>query len=194
MRIEKAGLGQPLGVLDGRKSYVNRRSLRLFAQLAQRPDQRVARALGRVGRDEQPAPGHWREGHGHLKLGIIVAAGALVSVGPGVIEHVFALAVALEIAGRGGDQASAPVFDRHMRGRPARAAANRARNLERIQEGVGDERVEPLALRLFKRATGRIGAGVPRRGVDAGDGRDDACGKRGGHGRAGGPIWRHRAS
>ena len=32
-----------------------------------------------------------------------------------------------------------------------------------MQEGVGDERVEPLALGLFKRAAGRIGAGVPRR-------------------------------
>ena len=116
---QKPGACQPLGVLGGREGEMNGRRLRLLAQFAQRPDQRLARALWSVGGDEEPASGDRRERDGHLKLGIIAAAGALVGVGPGMVEHVFALAVALEVAGRGGDHAPARVFHRQMRRRPA---------------------------------------------------------------------------
>ena len=116
---QKPGASQPLGILDRREGEMDGRRLGLSAQSAQACDQRVARALGRVGGDQEPASGDWRERHGHLELGIIVAAGALVGVGPGVVEDILALAVALEIAGRGGDHAPARVLNREVRRRPA---------------------------------------------------------------------------
>ena len=127
---QKTRVGQAFRVLSGREGDMNRRRLGLLAQLAERPDQRLTRAIGRIGGDEEPAPGHRRERDGDLELGIIVAAGALVGIGPGVVEHVFALAVALQIAGRGGDHASARIFNRQVRRRPAGAAADRAGGLE----------------------------------------------------------------
>ena len=137
----------------------------------------------RVGRDQEPPPGDRRERRSDLEFGIVAPAGALVGVGPGVIEHVLALAMALEIAGGGGDHAPARVFDDDMRRRPARAAADRARSLERVEKGVGDEWVEPFALGLLGRAARRIGARVPRRRVEGGDRRGDARGEgRRGHG------------
>jgi hypothetical protein len=187
---QETGFGEAAGILRGREGGVDGRGLRLLAQFAQRPDQRVARAFRSVGGDEKPASGHRRERDGHLKLGIIVAPGPLVGVGPGMVEHIFALAVALEVAGRGGDHAPARILDRKMRRRPAGAAADRARGFERVQEGMGEERVEPLALGLFKRAAGRIGAGVPSGSVNGCDGRDDARGEVGRHGRSGSSIWR----
>ena len=47
---------------------------------------------------------HRRERHRDLQLGIILPARPLPGLGPAVVEHIFALAVALEIGGRGGDQ------------------------------------------------------------------------------------------
>src|SRR5580704_3819739 len=91
---QKAVFRQPFRILDGREGDVDRRRLGLFAQLAERPDQRLSRALGRIGGDEEPASGHGRERHGHLELRIIVAPGALVGVGPGMVEYVLALTVA----------------------------------------------------------------------------------------------------
>ena len=104
---EKSGVRQPFGVFSGRECHVNRRRLGLLAQFAQRPDQRLARALSRAGRDEEPASGDGRERGGDLEFRVVAAAGALVGVGPGMIEYIFALAVALEIGRCGGDQAPA---------------------------------------------------------------------------------------
>src|SRR5579872_6450563 len=97
---EKSGARQPVGVLGRGKSEVNRRGLGLFAQLPQGSDQRLARAFRRIAGYEEPASGHRRERDRDLELGIIAAAGALVGVGPGVVEHVLALAVGLEVARR----------------------------------------------------------------------------------------------
>src|ERR1700729_2567686 len=139
---QKAVFGQAFRVLDGREGDVDRRRLSLSAQLAERRDQRLSRALGRIGGDEEAAPGYRGERDGHLQLRIIVAPGPLIGVGPGVVEHVLALTMAFKIASRGGDQAAACVFNRQMRQRPAGATADRARSLERMQEGVSDEGVE----------------------------------------------------
>ena len=145
---------------------------------SRKPAISASRAPGGASRrDQQPAPGHRRERRGDLKLGIVAPAGALVGVGPGVVEHIFALAVALEIAGRGGDDPPARVLDHDMRRRPARSPADRARRLQRVQKGVRDERIEPLALRFRLASARRVGAGVPRRRVDGGEGRDDARGE-----------------
>src|SRR5271166_2733576 len=66
--------------------------------------------------------------------------------------------------------------------RPSRPAAGRAGSFQRVEEGVSDEGVEPLAFRRVLAKVWRIGASVPRRGVDGGDGGDKACGEaRGSH-------------
>ena len=116
-----------------------------------------------------------RERRGDLKLRIVAPARPLIGVRPAVVEDIFALAVALEIAGRGGDDAPAAVLDHDMRRRPAGAPADRARGLERVQEGVRDEGIEPLALGLLRRQSRRIGAGVPGGRVD----RRRSTGRRG---------------
>jgi hypothetical protein len=58
-----------------------------------------------------------------------------------VVEHIFALAVGLEIGRSGGDEARSSVFDQDRRGRPAGATADARRIFERRQEGMADERV-----------------------------------------------------
>ena len=58
-----------------------------------------------------------------------------------MVEHIFALAVGLEIGGRGGDQCAPLVLDQDRRGRPAGARADAARIFERGEEGVAEERI-----------------------------------------------------
>ena len=123
---DEAGAAQGFGVGLIAEGDVDRGGVQRLAQRAPAGDQRFARAGRRVGGDQQTPAGDRREGRGDLQLGIIVAAGALIGVGPGVVEDIFALAVRLEIGRRGGDEAAARVFDQHMRRRPARAAADRA--------------------------------------------------------------------
>ena len=151
-----------------------------LAQRAPAGDQRLRRAVGRVGGDEQAAAGRRRERRGDLQLGIVLAAGALIGVGPGVVEDVFALAVRLEVGRRGGDEPAVGVLDDHMGRRPAGSPADRPEFLQRAQERVGDERVEALAGAALGGQAGRVGAGVPRLGGDfaeAGDGADgQSCG------------------
>ena len=65
---------------------------------------RFALALLRAGPDQQALAGDRREGDGGLQLRIIAAAGALIGVGPAMIEHVLALAVRFEIAGHAAEQ------------------------------------------------------------------------------------------
>ena len=142
---------------------------------ARHPATSASRApLWRIGGEEHPAAGDRREGDSDLDFGIVAPAGALVGVGPGMVEHIFALAVALEIGRRRGDEAARGVFDDDMGGDPAGAPTHRARLLEREKEGVGDERIEPLPVRRLAAEIRRISAGVPRGGGDVGDALDGA--------------------
>jgi hypothetical protein len=55
-----------------------------------------------------------------LQLRIVAAAGALEGVGPAMVEHIFALAVGLQIAGNGAEQgAPDAVFQPQMMPLPA---------------------------------------------------------------------------
>jgi len=65
-----------------------------------------------------------------LQLRIIIAACALVGVGPAVIEDVFALAVRFQIAGGDRVNLAAFVFDDKMLREPSRPAADRFRGFE----------------------------------------------------------------
>ena len=111
-------------------------------------------------RAEQARAGHGRERDGDLELWIILPAGALPRVGPAVVEHIFALAVGLEIGGRRRNQMRRLVLDENRRRSPAGAGADAARILERREKGVADEWIaarEP----------------VPGKGVQPGHARGD---------------------
>ena len=52
---------------------------------------------GRGAFAQQPPSRHRREGHGALQLGIIVAAGPLQRIRPGMVEDIFAIGMAFQI-------------------------------------------------------------------------------------------------
>jgi hypothetical protein len=58
-----------------------------------------------------------------------------------MVEHIFALAVGLQIGRSGGDQVRGVIFDEDRRGGPAGAQADATGILERGQESVAEERV-----------------------------------------------------
>ena len=149
---------------------VNRRGAGRLAQRAQPRDQRLAGALGRIRRDEQPPARHRREGNGDLQLGVIAPARALIGLGPTVVEDIFALAMGLQVGRRRRDEPAAGIFHEHMRGRPAGTPAHRTRLLQRKEKRMRDEGIESLAVGRVLAEGGRIGAGVPRVGGDLGDG------------------------
>ncbi len=88
---------------------MDRRGADLLAQRPQAGDERRPRGVA-VGlwRDQQPRTGHGRERHRDLELRIVAPAGALVGVGPAVVEDVLALAMGLRVAGRRGDDLAGP--------------------------------------------------------------------------------------
>src|SRR5579863_9412745 len=98
---------------------------------------------------------HRRERHRALQLGIIVAAGALQRVGPGMVENIFALGVAFQIGGQDAHDRSI-FFQRQMGRLPAGARGRRTGRFQRLKE--------------FKAGKGmgggyamRVGAGIPSR-------------------------------
>ena len=90
---------------------------------------------------QQPPARHGGERHGDLELGIIIPAGPRPCLGPGMVEHIFALAVALHI---GRHQRFGPAVrsvDRDRQRLPAGSRGCASRFLERREKGVGDERI-----------------------------------------------------
>src|SRR5712692_5219065 len=53
----------------------------------------------RPGPDQQTAAGGGRERDRNLELRVVLAAGALVGLGPAAVEHVFAARMGFEVAG-----------------------------------------------------------------------------------------------
>ncbi len=80
---------------------------------------RFAFGLIGTGAHEQTTPRDRRKGHRHLKLGIVTAAGALIGIGPAMIEHIFALAVRFQIAGHAGGKRAVAVLEQQMARQPA---------------------------------------------------------------------------
>src|SRR5262245_1636986 len=90
--LEIAMLAQKLPFSLGREGHVHRRGLAAAAHLGEPLGEQSADLVGLLARArEEAAAGRWRERHRHLELGIVAAAGALVGVGPAMIEHIFAL-------------------------------------------------------------------------------------------------------
>ena len=135
---------QPAGLFEQRDLFrrdegrMRRRQAMLIGHRLQRGDQRWARC-GIA--QQQPRPRHRAERRSDLELGIISPASALPGIGPGVVENIFALAVALRI-GRG-DRCRGAIraINDHRHGLPARLRHGASRSLENRQKGVADERI-----------------------------------------------------
>jgi hypothetical protein len=132
--------------VGGRQAVLDRHRL-------QRRQQRVAVIA------QQPRPDAWREGHRHLQFRVIVSAGPLPGVGPAMVEHIFALAVGLEISGRRGRD-PAGSFDHDRQGGPARPFAHAPAAFEQREECMAEEGIStpgqsiPLLRRQIGHAPG----------------------------------------
>ena len=107
---------------------------------------------------EQARAGHRRERNRDLQLGIIGPAGALEGVRPAVVEHIFALAMGLQIGRSGRDEMRRIVLNEDRRGGPAGSFADTFRNFERGEKSVTDERIvagDPVPRRLVEPAYAR---------------------------------------
>ena len=112
-----------------------------------------------------------REGHGGLQLRIVAAAGALIGVGPGMVEDILAIGVGFQIAGHAGGDAASGVLQDEMLRQPAGSARRRSALFQRVQKGMGGERVGWASLAGRIRAAG---AGVPLCRRHRGDARHHA--------------------
>ncbi len=116
------------------------------------------------------------------ELRIVAAPGPLVGVGPSPVENILAPAVAFQIARhRAGDFSVGP-FEDEVLWQPARSPVHGASLLQRVQEGMADERIEMCRI--------RIGARIPLGRVDLGHGGSDAnnCGVSRCHRRSGSAL------
>ena len=103
--LQESELAEEAVFVFGRESDVHAGRAVDAAKLDEPADQSLAR-IARVpaGPHQQPAAGRRRERYRDLQFRIVVAAGVVIGLGPAVVEHVFAARVALEIAGRGGNE------------------------------------------------------------------------------------------
>ena len=154
---EPAGLGEGLGIFGEEEGRVHRGSTEAPAKLdGGRGEQPPVLGGAGVRAHQQPPARHRRERHRHLELRIVAPAGPLPGVGPGMVEDVFAVGMALEIKRRDGGRAPVRAVEDEMLRQPAMLAGNAARALEGGKEIVGNEGVVAPAGRGL-----RVGAGVP---------------------------------
>src|SRR5438445_9120758 len=92
---------------------------------------------------EQAGAGNRSERHRDLQLWIIFPTGALPCLGPAVVEHIFALAVGLEIGRRRRNEVSTLVFDQDRRWGPAGPRPDAPRIFQRGKESVAEKRIGP---------------------------------------------------
>ena len=109
---------------------------------------------------QQPAARHRREGHCPQQLGVVAQAVAAVGIGPGPVEDVLAVGMALQVQRRGRHQ-RAIGFQRDELRRPARLGYRTARRVQRgqvlqLHEGRG---------RSLRGEQGVPGLGIQRAGV-----------------------------
>ncbi len=152
--LEEAEAPAELPFRLGAEGDVQRGDLRAPGEVDGALQERGPRRLRvdrRVRPDQEPRAGRRREGHGGLQLRVVLPAGPLPGMGPGVVEHVLAEGVALQVHGQRRPQATVAVLDDEMTGPPARLGRGRAALLEGGEEGVANEGV------ILARA------GVPRR-------------------------------
>jgi len=145
---EEAEAGQVLPLGLGGEGDVQRRGVGALRHLQRTRDQRLARfRRARAGTDEEAGAADRGERHRNLQLRVVLAAGALEGLGPAVIEHVFALAVGLQVRGHHRENAGV-VLDHEVPGSPAGAGGGGAGVLQRRKKSVRGERVMRVDLRI----------------------------------------------
>src|SRR5260221_7422187 len=163
--LQETGGAEALPLAAQREGDVQRGYFVAARQLDHRRDQRVGRLRIGTRTDQQTRTRHRSEWHRALQLGIISAAGALIGGGPGMIEDVLAVGMALEIKRRGADQPPARILEREMLRQPTVLRGRRAAFLERLEEIMREERIAGA------------GAGIPFGSRQLGDAIDDADGE-----------------
>ena len=107
------------------------------AELDQARGEAGADLLGVGGRaHQQPPAGRRRERHRHLELGVVLAAGALVGLGPAAVEHVFAPRMRFQIAGHGAGNGAVRGLGEQVLRLPAGPRRGRAGGLQAMQKIV----------------------------------------------------------
>ena len=87
---------------------------------------------------QQARAAHRRKGNSGQQFRVVFKAMLLIRVGPGPVEHVFAIRVQLQVQGQGGGQGLALPQHQVIR-LPARVCAGAAGLVQRVQEGIGEE-------------------------------------------------------
>ena len=131
--LEEAELAGKLPLLARREGDVERGGVEPVGQRRRGLEQeRLALWPARSLAHEQARTGDRGEGHGGLQLRIVAAAGALIGVGPGVIEDIFAIGVGFQIAGHAGGDAASGVLEDEMLRQPAGSARRRSALFQRV--------------------------------------------------------------
>jgi len=127
-------------------------------------DQQVEQPSGRLHVAQQPITAHRRERHRAQQLRIIADAGALAGVGPGPVEYVFAVGMALAIQRQSGDQRALLVAQQPVFGPPTATPADAAALFECGQEGVTQEglRIGKQRIPVFRGDFGEAGNRLDR--------------------------------
>ena len=126
--LQEAELAQEAVFVFGREGDVYAGRAVDAAKLDEPAGERLARiARVRTGPHQEPAAGRRRERHRDLQFRIIVAAGVGIGLRPAVVEHIFAARMALQVAGRRGNERAVGGVHQQMLDLPAGTAANRFR-------------------------------------------------------------------
>jgi len=130
---KKAVLAEQPAFLVGRERHMHRGGLVNPAQLDETGDERVADPVGiRARADQQATAGRRGERDRHLNLGIILPAGALVGLGPALVEYVFAAGMGFQVAWHEPDRRARSGFGEQVPGQPSGPCTDRSGRFERI--------------------------------------------------------------
>jgi hypothetical protein len=130
--LQIAFVGQEAPFVFRQESRMHRRGLPLVAKGDQACRQRRLDRLRLRPRPGQQTGARGRgERHADLQFGVIAAAGALIGVGPTVVEDVFALGMRFQIAGRDTQNLPVGVLSGQVLGLPAGAGDCGLRGFER---------------------------------------------------------------
>ena len=134
--LQETALAEMMPFVFGDEGPVRRGGARLATEFDRAGDQPVAVRRHRgAGPDQEPAPRRRRERHADLELGIIAPAGALIGIGPAIIEDIFAHRMGLQIGRHDGPHRAFIAVAQHEMARiPASTVADGAGGFQRIQK------------------------------------------------------------
>jgi hypothetical protein len=124
--LQETALAERTPFRLSQKGDMGRRQLAGGGDFGQRIAERATDFIcQRTGAGQQSRASHRRERHGHLEFGIVIAAGALESLRPALVEDVFALRVGLHVTGCGTQEVATGVLGQKVAHLPAGSGADR---------------------------------------------------------------------